>query len=179
MIAKTDDTANTPALRTFASVVEGLRISATTKHELLALHADEVLAERDAAEARCLAPGLTDDLRDLVRGVVAVTRAETLRDVAQELQRFGTDTERAAEAAAREVRLALAHSFQSVPASLSHTLVDEREKALRELRAAEMLPPDDPDRRVTYGPCPLGTLAKRAREGGIEVTHDTTEETDR
>jgi hypothetical protein len=122
-----------------------------------------------------------DDLarinRDLVRGVVAVTRAETLRDVAQELQRFGTDTERAAAGDAREARLALAHSFRSVPAALSLTLVDEREKALRELRAAETLPPDDPDRRVMYGPCPLGSLAKRAREGGIEVTHE--KETDR
>lgn len=166
MSTKTGDTANTPAVRTFASVVEGLRISAATKRELLALHFGEVLAERDAAEARCLAPGLTDDLRDLVRGVVAVTRAETraetLRDVAQELQRFGTDTERAAEADAREARLALAHSFQSVPASLSHALVDEREKALRELRAAETLPPDDPDRRVMYGPCPLGVRARAA-----------------
>lgn len=176
-ITKTGDATNAPDVRTFASVVDGLRISAAAKRELLALHTDEVIAERNAAEARCLAPGLTDDLRDLVRGVVAVTRAETLRDVAQELQRFGTDTERAAAGDAREARLALAHSFRSVPAALSLTLVDEREKALRELRAAETLPPDDPDRRVMYGPCPLGSLAKRAREGGIEVTHE--KETDR
>lgn len=176
-ITKTGNTANTPAVRTFASVVDGLRISAAAKRELLELHDREVTAERDAAEARCLAPGLTDDLRDLVRGVVAVTRAETLRDVAQELQRFGTDAERAAAEDAHRARLALAHSFQSVPAALSLAIVDEREKALRELRAAEMLPPDDPDRRVTYGPCPLGSLAKRAREGSIEVTHE--KETDR
>ena len=112
-------------------------------------------------------------MRELVDGAVIVTRAETLGDVAQELQRFGTATEHAAQEAAHEARVSLALAFSRIPAALALDSVAAREDRLRALRAAEQLPHNDPDRSVAFGPCPLGTLAKRARESGVTVTRTT------
>ena len=170
---------DTIARRTFADVLAASRLSASAKRELLALHHAELTRASDEAEARCLSPDLRAAVRELVDGAVIVTRAETLGDVAQELQRFGTATERAAQEAAHEARVNLALAFDRIPAALALDSVAAREDRLRALRDAERLPHNDPDRAVAYGPCPLGTLAKRARESGVTITRTTDKDTDR
>lgn len=182
----TDDKSLTPApdaalpsVRTFASVLDAAKIPAKLKRELLALYHADLHRTRDEAEARCLSPDLLGVVRELVDGAVTITRAETLGDVAQELQRFGTETEHAAKEAAADAREQLAFALDRIPHALAREAVGTRERRLRELRNADRLPADDPDRTVGMGPCPLGALRKRARESGVTVTRTTDDEVDR
>lgn len=163
---------NAPAVRTFASVVESLRISAAAKRELLTLHQRELDAERAAAEARCVAPEIAAELRDLVRGVAEIAYAEAVRDAAGELQRYGTVAERAAEAAASKARVALTMAHRRVPRTLLNSMVDGVYGRVEEMRERDRLPSYSPDRigPCGTGPSPLAAAIVRHRESGMTVT---------
>ena len=160
------------AVRTFRSVVESLRISAAAKRELIALHQRELDAERAAAEARCVAPGLVDELRTFTRGAAEIGYAEALHDVASELQRYGTDAERAAKAVAREARVHLTMATSRVPALLVDAAQDGVFGRIEEMRERDRLPRGSSDRigPSEFGPAPLAAAIVRQREAGITVT---------
>ena len=164
--------ANSPAVRTFRSVVESLRISVAAKRDLLDLHQRELDAERAAAEARCVAPGLVDELRSLTRGAAEIGYAEALHDVASEFQRYGTDAERAAEAVAHEARVAMAMANGIVPGVLLDATYNGVFGRIEEMRDRDRLPRGSADRigPSEFGPAPLAAAIVRQREAGITVT---------
>jgi len=156
-LAPAPDAAGAIAPRTFRSVLEGLRISATAKRELLALHDAEIAREREAAEAACTPAALVEAARESARAAGEMGFYEGVRAHASETQRFAGD----AYDGATEAHMAAMRRWRESPGPIAFAAVDAAEEGIAAAKAYATLPEGHP-RRHGLGPQPGAALAWRA-----------------